>query len=280
MPVKVLRTASAPKPSWGSPTWDSGTMEDPDHGWVLTPYPDPAYGSGWVIDQSAEPLSDDAILVPLEEQFGQTRSKERIRELAEVFTHQREVDAMLDLVPDAFELLDVKFLEPACGSGNFLVEILARKLQLVTKADCVSQQQYEHQLLRAISSIYGVDISQENVTESRARMAHVLLSHFQTDANTVQPTIGFLSASALILGDNIVCGDTLTSPQDIELCEWQPRSHGCFQRLWSPALVPEDERDLFWEERLQDVEPVHYSQLVPETSKSEKGSTTRRGRTQ
>ena len=178
-------------------------------------------------------LDDDAILAPLEAQFGQVRSRDRVRDLAEVFTHQREVDAILDLIPDAFTALDVKFLEPSCGSGNFLTEVLRRKLRLVAKADCVSQEQYEQRLLRAIASIYGVDISPENVTEARGRMAHVLLKHYQADANTIEPTTGFLNAAALILGDNIVLGDTLNAADQIELCDWRPHPGGRFQRVWT-----------------------------------------------
>lgn len=170
---------------------------------------------------------------------------------------------MLDMMPDAFAYLDVKFLEPTCGAGNFLVEILRRKLCLVTHADCVSQEQYEHRLLRALASVYGIDISHENITEARGRMAHVLLDHFETDANTLTPTQGFLLAASLILSINVVQGDTLKAADQIEMCDWQPRLAGRFQRLWSYALVPEHERDLFWEERLEDVQPIHYSQLAP-----------------
>lgn len=207
-------------------------------------------------------LADEAILGPLEAEFGQVRSRERVRELAEVFTHQREVDAMLDLVADAFTALDIKFLEPTCGSGNFLVEILRRKLRLVSKHDCRSQEHYEHRLLRAVASIYGVDISPENVTEARARLAHVLLAHYQADANTVEPTPGFLSAAALIIGDNVVVGDSLNAASAIELCDWRPASGARFQRVWSCALVPEVDRDLFWAERVQDSVPVHFSELA------------------
>ncbi|MBU6244720.1 MAG: hypothetical protein KGP12_05845 [Actinomycetales bacterium] len=214
------------------------------------------------MSEPAEPLSDDAIMKPLEAQFGQIRSRDRVTDLAEVFTHQREVDAMLDQIPDAFTAIDVKFLEPSCGSGNFLVEILRRKLRLVAKSDCICQEQYEHRLLRALASIYGIDISPENVTEARARMAHVLLGHYQSDANTNSPTGGFLNAAALILGANVVVGDTLNNADEIELCDWQPRPHGCFQRVWSAALVPEADRHLFWMERVQDAEPVHYSVMA------------------
>lgn len=247
-------------PTWWTARWLAGS--DPDTGWTAPA--DAGDAAGWVETSATINLTDDAILAPLEAQFGQVRSRDRVRDLAEVFTHQREVDAILDLVPDAFTGLDVKFLEPSCGSGNVLTEILRRKLRLVAKRDCVSQEQYEHRLLRAVASIYGVDISPENVTEARSRMAHVLLEHFQMDAHTISPTTGFLNAAALVLGDNIVLGDTLKAARAIELCDWQPRPGGCFQRVWSHALVPPADRDLFWAERVQDREPVHYSKLAPE----------------
>lgn len=244
---------------WWIPSWHPGGEDDPDSSWTMF---DDA-GEAWHENGNRAHLDDEAILEPLEQQFGQqVRSKDRVRDLAEVFTHQREIDAMLDQIRDAFTALDVKFLEPACGSGNFLVEILRRKLRLVSKHDCATQEQYEHRLLRAAASIYGIDISPENITEARARMAHVLLEHYQQDANTVEPTSGFLNAAAQILGDNIVPGDTLTNARDIELCNWQPRPGGCFVRVWSCALVPEADRDLFWMERIQDAAPVHYTQLA------------------
>lgn len=245
--------------SWWTAPWAPRSADDPDHGWE-----NPLQSAdAWHVSPGGQHLDDDAILTPLEAQFGeQVRSKDRVRDLAEVFTHQREIDAMLDQIPDAFSALDVKFLEPACGSGNFVVEILRRKLVLVSKHDCATQEQYEHRLLRATAAIYGIDISPENITEARARMAHVLLEHYQRDANTVEPTPGFLTAAALILGDNIILGDTLASARDIEMCDWQPRPGGCFVRVWSCALVPEGERDLFWMERVQDAEPVHYTQLT------------------
>ena len=257
------------KQKWWDVPWNANSDQDPDAGWIVQE------GAEMQWHESDEPvaLDDSAILAPLEEKFGQVRSRERVRELAEVFTHQREVDAMLDLMPDAFTDLDVTFLEPTCGSGNFLVEILRRKLRLVTKTDCVSQEHYEHRLLRANASVYGVDISMDNVTEARARMAHVLLSHYQSDANTVEPTTGFLNAAAIIIGDNIVLGDSFNDADQIELCEWRPFRGGRFQRVWSCSLVPQYSRNLFWQERVQDAEPVHYSELVAEPKK---GASTKR----
>ncbi|CAG4931771.1 hypothetical protein [Acidithrix sp. C25] len=272
-----IRGASAPRgklmsaPKWWSATRSADCGNDPDAGWVC----ETDTNISWHESAKLVELTDDAILAPLEAQFGQVRSRQRVRELAEVFTHQREVDAMLDMIPDAFTELDVTFLEPTCGSGNFLIEILRRKLQIVKKAECVSQEHYEHRLLRALASIYGVDISIDNVTEARARMAHTVLSHYQSDANTIEPTTGFLNAAAVILGDNIVLGDLINNADEIELCEWRPFPAGRFQRIWSCALVPEYSRNLFWQERVQDVEPIHYSELVAAATPPKTKSRTR-----
>jgi SAM-dependent methyltransferase len=209
-----------------------------------------------------------ATLLALDAQFDQIRSRDRVRDLAEVFTHPREVHAMLDLIPNAFADVDGKFLEPACGSGNFLVEILRRKLVHVVYAATGTQANYEHMLLRAVASIYGVDISLENVAESRARMAHILLTHYQSDAGSVEPTAEFVAAAGLILDANIVVGDTLKDAATLELCDWQPHAGERFRRVWSYALVPESQRNVFWTEREQDHTPVHYSQLTTTSSES------------
>ena len=260
------------KPDWWAPSWETGSEDDPDH--LTTGTLAMGDTRAWHETEAPIQLDDEVILAPLEAKFGQVRSKERVRDLAEVFTHQREVDAILDQVPDAFGAIDIKFLEPACGSGNFLVEILLRKLRLVPKHDCASQDHYEHRLLRSLASIYGVDISPENITEARARMAHSLLSHYQSDANTIEPTLGFLHAAALILGDNIVVGDTLNAADQIELCDWQVRPGGCFLRVWTYALVPQAERGLFWYERVEDSEPIHFSEMTK--SKPEAANAARR----
>lgn len=260
-------------PDWWTPPWGAGSDQDPDAGWGESQATAPVdIDLTWQEATGPGVFNGDAILAPLEAQFGQVRSRERVRDLAEVFTHEREVDAMLDFIPDAFSDLDVKFLEPACGSGNFLTEVLRRKLRLVAKIDCVSQEHYEHRVLRAMASVYGVDISPSNIAEARGRMAHVALEHFQTDANTVAPTTGFLNAAAVILGDNVVCGDVYNAADQIELCDWRPRPRASFQRVWSQALVPPAERDLFWTERVQDAEPVHYSELMADPKRTTRTS--------
>ena len=188
----------------------------------------------------------------------QVRSRDRVRDLAEVFTHQREVDAILDQFPDAFTDLDAKFLEPACGSGNFLVEILRRKLRLIDLTTSTGEV-LEHQLLRAVASVYAIDISPGNVTEARDRLITTLADRGHGHGHEL--SAGFWAAARLVVGCNVVVGDTLAHAERIELCDWQPRPGGRFQRVWSYALVPPNDRDLFWAERVQDPEPVHYSDL-------------------
>lgn len=249
-------------PSWWKPSWTEGSERDPEVGRDDRPddgAPDSSAEPSWVPGDGR--AADDSILATMEAQAGQVRSRDRVRDLAEVFTHQREVDAILNSVSDSFLALDVKFLEPASGSGNFLVEILRRKLQLVSKSKSADQEHFEHRSLRALASIYGIDISHENVIEARGRLAHTLLEHYQMNANTAEPTVGFVQAAALILEANVVHGNTLTDAATLELCDWQAHSQGRFRRIWSSALVPEFERDLFWAERVQDAEPVHYSEL-------------------
>ena len=130
----------------------------------------------------------------------QIKTRQRVRDLAEVYTHSREVNAMLDLVPDMFpnaedpRNTDRKFFEPAAGSGNFLEEILVRKLAFVTRERYQTGQQYEHRILRALASIYAIDIDAENVAESKDRLRSVIISHLDNDLNTCEATAGFVGA--------------------------------------------------------------------------------------
>src|SRR5438309_3250703 len=100
----------------------------------------------------------------------QVKSRERVAEHGEVLTSPREVNAMLDLVKQETERIDSRFLEPACGTGNFLTEILNRKLRVVDKQYRRSQVEFERNLVVAVSSIYGIDILQDNVIACRQRL--------------------------------------------------------------------------------------------------------------
>src|SRR5260370_32722592 len=101
------------------------------------------------------------------------RTKKRVADHGEVLTGQREVNAMLDLVKHETERIDSRFLEPACGNGNFLTAILERKLRVVESRYGESQLEYERNAVLAVSSIYGIDKLEENVTECRQRLFEI-----------------------------------------------------------------------------------------------------------
>lgn len=103
----------------------------------------------------------------------QVKSKKRVADHGEVFTAEREVNAMLDLVKQETERIDSRFLEPACGDGNFLAEILRRKLSVVKKKYKKYPSDYEKFSVLAVTSIYGVDILQDNVDACRERLFEI-----------------------------------------------------------------------------------------------------------
>lgn len=131
----------------------------------------------------------------------QIKSKERVSRFAEVFTAEREVKAMCDLVLQETERIDSRFLEPACGNGNFLVEILERKLSRCENAE---------QGLTALKSIYGIDIQRDNVEESKLRLFDIFVKHFPK-----APATTGLEAAA-ILENNIICGNSLEIMKEME----------------------------------------------------------------
>lgn len=197
----------------------------------------------------------------------QIKSRERVRELAEVYTHQREVVAMLDLVPDMFpssqdpENADRTFLEPACGSGNFLVEVLRRKLRFVTPQRYRRGEVFEYWLLRCVASIYGIDISEDNIKEARERMRSTVAAH--VEEHELSLTAGCDEALSAILFTNIVCADALADAAKIELVEYAPTGDGTFVREWARPLDPvADELSLFAPSSRRDEIPVHYSALA------------------
>lgn len=131
----------------------------------------------------------------------QIKSKKRVSTYGEVFTNEREVNAMLNLIPEIS--ITTTFLEPACGNGNFVIEILNRKLDLV-HANSSTNKEYIINLLRAVSSIYAVDIQNDNILECKTRMIKMIQS--QVSNHIYEQTIG---AIEVILNHNILCGNTL-----------------------------------------------------------------------
>lgn len=128
------------------------------------------------------------------------KSKKRVKEFAEVYTPQFIVKDMCDLIPsEIWENIESTFLEPACGNGNFLVEIYARKLE---------RCKTEKDGLKALASIVGIDIQQDNVDESRLRLRSMFLDKFP-NANSF-----CLYMLATILCNNIICADSLAKMQE------------------------------------------------------------------
>ncbi len=172
----------------------------------------------------------------------QIRSRERVRDLAEVFTASREVTAMLDLVPGAFETIDTTFLEPSCGNGNFLVEILRRKLALIDQATFGGTTHwFEVAALRALMAIYGVDINEDNVRESRRRLRAALLDEFEERGRHTSKA--FRAAVKVVVDANLRCGDALNGAEEILFLEWVPEGEERFGGR--PFYLAEPELSLF-----------------------------------
>lgn len=139
----------------------------------------------------------------------QIKSKKRVADYGEVFTAEREVKAMCDLVGDEARRIDSRVLEPACGNGNFLAEILMRKLAVVKNKYKKYPIDYEKSSLLAISSLYGVDILKDNVLACRQRLFEIWDKEYKSVCkkacnDDTRNTIRF------ILSRNIVCGNALT----------------------------------------------------------------------
>jgi hypothetical protein len=143
----------------------------------------------------------------------QIKSKERVAEHGEVFTSEREVNAMLDLVKPETERIESRFLEPACGDGNFLAEILRRKLKVALKESKYKGKlftaDYEKKAIFALCSIYGVELLQDNTETCRERLFDIWNKEYtkrmKTEANDIARNV-----ARFVLRKNILCGDTLT----------------------------------------------------------------------
>lgn len=133
----------------------------------------------------------------------QVKSKRRVADHGEVFTNPREVKAMLDLVKDESERIDSRFLEPACGDGNFLIEILRRKLATIASRYAKNATDFPKYTLQAVSSVYGIELLPDNAEQCRQRLFDFVVS-------TVKAEDDFQKNVRYLLQRNIVQGDALT----------------------------------------------------------------------
>ncbi len=142
----------------------------------------------------------------------QIKSRQRVADHGEVFTAEREVNAMLDLVKQETERIDSTFLEPACGTGNFLVEILRRKLAVVRREYYPrrgSCHDYELQAMKAVMSIYGVDLLQDNVEACRERLFEIFDKEYSAVCKG-DVSDDYRNAVRFVLSQNILCGNALS----------------------------------------------------------------------
>ncbi|NCB67156.1 MAG: SAM-dependent DNA methyltransferase, partial [Bacilli bacterium] len=151
------------------------------------------------------------------------KSRERVADFGEVFTNEREVKAMCDLVKDESERIDSRVLEPACGDGNFLAEILNRKLNTVKSRYGKNHSDYEKYSIVAVSSMYGVELLEDNAQHCRERLFDIWNEAYSK--NMGKDTSGeCLEAVKFIFHRNILCGDALSLLQNdgkpIIFSEW------------------------------------------------------------
>ena len=157
------------------------------------------------------------------------KSKQRVADHGEVFTPPWMVEAMLDLVKGESERIDARFLEPACGSGNFMVQILRRKLAAVELKYGKSDFERRHYALLGLMCIYGIELLADNIDECRANVLEVFANYLQLDE-----TDDLYRAASYVLQQNLVHGDALTmrdhNGQAITFAEWGYLGKGKYQQ--------------------------------------------------
>ena len=157
------------------------------------------------------------------------KSKQRVADHGEVFTPAWLVEAMLDLVKGEAERIDSRFLEPACGSGNFLVRVLQRKLAAVELKYGKSDFERRHYALLALMCIYGIELLADNIAECRANMLEIFAEYLN-----LEEADELYRAASYVLAQNLVHGDALAmcthDGRPITFAEWGYLGKGKFQR--------------------------------------------------
>lgn len=213
--------------------------------------------------------------MPSNENTKQIKSRQRVAQHGEVFTNPREVNAMLDLVRDESFRLDSRFLEPACGDGNFLIEILRRKLSLLSSVK--SSTEWEFKSLIAVGSCYGIELLEDNAEACRERLYREVVGQMgqMGDLGDYGKSLRYM------LQKNIVCGDALTyrtaDGKPITFCEWTPiagsmqfaRRDFQFDFLVNQthqySLFDEQGEAQSFDEPVRSYPPVHYTQLYTQS---------------
>ena len=202
----------------------------------------------------------------------QVKSRERVQQHGEVFTNEREVNAMLNLVKHETERIDSRFLEPACGDGNFLAEILRRKLRVcrnLVEQRKNTQLEYEKNTVLAVSSIYGIELLPDNAMTCRERLFRIFCDEYHAlygDSVKVE----CMHSIRYLLSKNIIIGNALTyhrvdNPDEwIIISEWSLLGGGMMNRRdyeFCYLVGDSQENDLFSDMPCQTYEPVYFLNL-------------------
>ena len=206
----------------------------------------------------------------------QVKSKKRVADHGEVFTNEREVNAMLDLVKQETERIESTFLEPACGDGNFLAEVLRRKLNVVTDRYKKSQFEWERYSVIAISSIYGVDFLEDNCQECRERLFNIFNEYYQKlfkkeCKEDCRRSVKYLLQRNILWGDALDFTNPVTK-QPIIFSQWKPingtlikRKDFMFQFLveqsFQLTFFDENDSAQYFDREIQDYKPTHFLNL-------------------
>ena len=209
------------------------------------------------------------------------KSRQRIIDHGEVFTPPGLVNDMLDLVAHECERIDSRFLEPACGDGNFLAEVLRRKLLTVGKKNARNREKWERDAILAVCSLYGIDLLADNISVCRERLLNIITESHAARFKVPLPEEA-ARTTAYILSKNIVQGDALTfrTPLDrpIVFSEWSPinstqlkRRDYSFEHLLnhnlnhqmisSTPLFSDLDKDVYLPLSIQEFPPCHYLEV-------------------
>ena len=182
----------------------------------------------------------------------QVVSKQRVADHGEVYTHPREVNAMLDLVKHETERIESRFLEPACGTGNFLVEILSRKLAMVESRYKTSQFEFERYAVIAVSSIYGIDILEDNIAACQTRLFDIFDAVYKRlyKANCkdeCRRSVRFILSCNILHGDALTLKTVIEPAKPIVFSEWSAVNGSQLKRrdfVYAHLVDKASERDL------------------------------------
>ena len=212
----------------------------------------------------------------------QLKEKKRIEDFGEVLTPNTQVKEMLDLVEIENNRIDSKFLEPACGTGNFLGKILVKKIKIINNKYGSNKLDYERYLFLAVSSIYGIDILRDNVASCK----NILFEKTIENYNKLFGKLGnpkLLNTIKFVLDLNIIWGDALklinmgkktpivfsnwsiisgslvkrTEYKFLDLIAYQPFEEGTlFSDLGDKVIIPDP---------VKDYKPIHYLNIANDT---------------